>query len=97
MIHHLKAAEGGTRAYGHHLATIRPSHAVGEYYYLIRRWWRPSSMRGIVRRPFTAVKTRHHLRHPWWIPVSLTAEILAFSWALLLALRGPRYVERSLA
>lgn len=94
-VRHLKAAEGGTRAYGNHLRTAMPSHAVGEYYYLLRRWWLPGRLRRLIARPIAAVKTRHHLRRPWWIPVTLTAEMLALGWAALLALRGPRYPDWS--
>ncbi len=94
-LRHLKAAEGGTRAYGNHLRTVMPSHAVGEYYYLLRRWWLPGRLLRLVARPIAAVRTRHHLRRPWWIPVTLTAEMLALGWAALLALRGPRYPDWS--
>ena len=36
VIKHLKLPYGGTRSYGNHLTTIKPNHAVGEYYYLLR-------------------------------------------------------------
>jgi GT2 family glycosyltransferase len=90
-IHHLKAQEGGTRAYGHHLTTVRPSHAVGEYYYLLGRRSR-AGLVGSLLRPWRAIATRHHLRRPWWIPVTLTAEVLGLGWAVLLRVRGPRYL-----
>lgn len=88
-IRHLKAGAGGTRAYGEHLTTIKPHHAVGAYYYLLRarhvkrRWWQ------ILLRPLRAVRTRHHLRRPWWIPVTLVSELGGIIWAMLLFLRGP--------
>jgi GT2 family glycosyltransferase len=92
-IHHLKAPAGGTRAYGDHLRTVRPSHAVGEYYYVLRRWRSLEGLRRLVQRPIAAVTTRHHLRRPWWIPVTLIAEALGFCWGAALALRGPRYLR----
>jgi GT2 family glycosyltransferase len=91
-IHHLKAPNGGTRSYGHHLRTVRPSHAVGEYYYLLGRR-SGGRLLPVLSRPVRAVGTRHHLRSPWWIPVTLTAEVLGFAWAVRLRMRGPRYLE----
>lgn len=90
-IRHLKAPSGGTRTYGDHLTTILPAHAVGAYYYLLRREPRGHRAIDVIRRPFAAVATRHHLRHPWWIPVTLVAELAGMLWALGLAARGPRY------
>lgn len=88
-IRHLRAPRGGTRTYGSHLRTVQPGHAVGEYYYLLRR--RPSGfVRIFVTRPWRAVRTRHHLARPWWIPVTLCAEALGALWALALASRPPR-------
>ena len=83
-IRHLKAGAGGTRSFGEHLTTIKPHHAVGAYYYLLRarhikrRWWQ------MVLRPLRAVRTRHHIRRPWWIPLTLAAELSGFVWALIL-------------
>jgi GT2 family glycosyltransferase len=94
-IRHLKAAKGGTRSYGEHLTTMRPSHSVGAYYYFIRSRRVPHRLINIVRRPFRAIRTRHHLLHPWWIPPTLISEFLGFSWALLLAMRGPRLINYS--
>jgi GT2 family glycosyltransferase len=88
-IRHLRAARGGTRSWGDHLRTIRPAHAVGEYYYLLRAKDLPARWRQLASRPLRAVRTRHHLRHPWWIPATFVAELLGFGWALLLAARGP--------
>ena len=93
-LRHLKLPDGGTRSFGHHLTTVGPSHAVGEYYYLLRRWWKPGRLWQLAARPLRAVSTRHHLRRPWWIPITLTAELLGFCWGLGLALRGPRYLNR---
>jgi GT2 family glycosyltransferase len=92
LIHHLKAADGGTRVFGDYLRTAVPAHSVGEYYFAIHArppsWWRI-----LYVRPFRAIATRHHLRRPWWIPVTLVAELGGFAWALVLAFRGPRFVR----
>lgn len=89
-IRHLKSSSGGTRSFGHHLTTIRPSHAVGEYYYLFRSKGLESRWLKILKRPLRSIRTRHHLAHPWWIPVTLLAECLGFLWACFFAVRGPR-------
>jgi len=93
-IRHLKASSGGTRSYGHHLTTIKPSHSVGEYYYLLKGTGVRHRLQKIINRPFRAIRTTHHLTRPWWIPVTLTAESLGFAWALGLALRGPRLIKQ---
>lgn len=92
-IRHLKAPVGGTRAYGNHLTTVRPSHAVGAYYYLLRARNLQNRFAGILSRMFRSVRTRHHLNHPWWIPGTLAAELLGLIWACVLFLRGPRLIE----
>jgi GT2 family glycosyltransferase len=92
-VRHLKAPEGGIRAYGDFLRTVWPSHAVGEYYYVLRHRRSPEGLRRLFGRPIAAVTTRHHMRRPWWIPVTLTAELLGFCWGVRLALRGPRYLR----
>lgn len=95
-LRHLKAPRGGTRAYGNYLTTFSPSHAVGEYYYLLRR--RPAGWIGrFLLRPLRAVRTRHHLRRPWWIPATLCAETLAMGWAICLIPQRPRLVEADAA
>jgi len=91
-IRHLKASTGGTRSYGEHLTTIKPSHSVGEYYYLLRARNVRSRMPKILGRPIRAIRTRHHLSHPWWIPATLIAETWGFIWAVGLAARGPRLI-----
>jgi len=95
-LRHLKAAAGGTRTYGEHLRTARPSHSVGAYYYALRSrppgWWRV-----VLGRPWRSVLTRHHLRRPWWIPVTFLAEILGLGWACWLCLRGPRLLGEAKA
>jgi len=90
LLYHLKSPDGGTRAFSDHLRTARPDHAVGEYYCLLRTWRGWPSLRAMAGRPFKAIATRHHLRSPWWIPVTLIGEIRAASWAISLALRGPK-------
>ena len=91
-IRHLKASTGGTRSYGEHLTTIKPSHAVGEYYYLLRAKNVRSRMLKTLGRPLRAIRTRHHLSHPWWIPATLIAETWGFVWAVALAARGPQLI-----
>jgi glycosyltransferase involved in cell wall biosynthesis len=92
-IRHLKAGTGGTRSYGEHLTTIKPSHSVGEYYYLLRSKGISSRVWKIVSRPLKAIRTRYHMSHPWWIPGTLIAETLGFFWAIMLAIRGPRLIN----
>ena len=89
-IRHLKAAAGGTRAFGEHLTTLLPAHSVGAYYYLLRSRRPDGGFWEFVRRPFRAVLTRHHLRRPWWIPVTLVSEVTGMLWALALYARGAR-------
>ena len=93
-IRHLKASTGGTRSYGEHLTTIKPSHSVGEYYYLLSSKRIPRRVLRILARPLRAIKTRHHLSHPWWIPGTLVAETWGFLWAVALVARGPRLIGR---
>ncbi len=96
-IRHLKATEGGTRAFGYHLTTFRPSHAVGAYYYLLCAKSIPHRLLQIVARPLRAIRTKHHLAHPWWIPPTLIAEALGLLWAVFLALRGSRLISEARA
>ncbi|HMG35927.1 MAG TPA: glycosyltransferase family 2 protein [Blastocatellia bacterium] len=93
-IHHLKAKNGGTRSFGEHLTTIRPTHSVGAYYYLFRATAVRNRLYKFVARPLRAIRTRHHLSRPWWIPATLIAELLGFFWAAALAIRGPRLIQR---
>ena len=92
-IHHLKSESGGTRSYGNHLKTIKPSHAVGAYYYLLRSKETPNRLLKIFARPIRAIRTKHHLSQPWWIPATLVAEAAGFFWAVALVLRGPRLIR----
>lgn len=91
-LRHLRAPAGGTRSYGHHLRTVRPAHAVGEYYFLLRAR-HPGRWRAFAGRPWRAITTRHHLTRPWWIPPTLLAELLGIGWALVLWARGPRLIS----
>jgi hypothetical protein len=93
VIQHLRANSGGTRAYGNFLKTIKPSHAVGEYYFLLRSRYERHRILKLLWHPIRAVRTKHHLKRPWWIPVTLIAELRAFLWALYLGLRGARLLE----
>ena len=90
VIRHLKVDDGGTRSYGNLLTTIKPSHAVGEYYYLLRSRDTRYKIFRLMWHPLRAVRTRYHLRNPWQIPVTLIAELQAFFWALFFVARGPR-------
>lgn len=90
-LHHLKAVSGGTRTFGEHLATWRPDHSVGAYYYGLRT----GSLREFPIRPLRAIATRYHLRHPWRVPATLIAEFGGMLWALALFVRGPRRLESS--
>jgi GT2 family glycosyltransferase len=93
---HLRAPAGGVRAFGDHLRTLKPSHAVGEYYYLFASRGR-GRWRRMAARPLRAVRTRHHLRRPWWIPATLVAELLGWAWAGWLRARGARTLAPGLA
>lgn len=89
LIRHLKTERGGTRSYGEHLATIKPDHAVGRYYYRLRTQSLLSALAGSFVDLLRSIRTRHHLRHPWWAPLTLFAEIQGLFWALRLHSRGP--------
>ena len=93
-IRHLRAADGGTRCYGRHQTSASPSHGVGDYYFALRRGSGVSRIAYMARRPVREVCTRFHLRHPWYIPVKLAGECLAFLWALRLAARGARHMDK---
>lgn len=91
-IRHLKAPSGGTRVFGNHLKTFRPSHTVGAYYFFLRSSLLPDRWVHVMLRPLRAISTRHHMRYPWWILPSLLAEVIGFFWALYLIARGPRLI-----
>lgn len=93
-IRHLKASAGGTRSFGEHLTTVKPSHTVGAYYYLLRGRNVEKRFLQLILRPLRAVRTKHHLRRPWWIPMTLAAEFGGFIWAVSLFLRGPALIQK---
>ncbi|MGB8739740.1 MAG: glycosyltransferase family 2 protein, partial [Xanthobacteraceae bacterium] len=95
FIHHLRVRSGGTRTFGDHLRSHRPSHAVGAYYFILRTWSGWQSVGRFLARPLRAIATKHHLRQPWWIPTTLVAELSGMVWALVLAAQGPRYLSSS--
>ena len=92
-VHHLRASEGGTRAFGDHLRSFKPNHAVGAYYFILRTWSGWQSAVRFLSRPLRSIATRHHLSRPWWILATLIAELSGMGWALLLAAQGPRYLS----
>lgn len=92
-VRHLREPRGGTRSYGSHLTSPRPSHSVGEYYFLMRH--RPSGwLRAALARPLRSIATRHHLKGPWWVPVTLGAELAGVAWAIWLLTKPPRLIQR---
>lgn len=93
-IRHLKVSAGGTRSFGSHLTTIKPSHAVGAYYYFLRGKRVRGRILQMLARPLRAVRTKHHLRNPWWIPLTIFSEIAGLIWAIALYARGPRLIDR---
>jgi GT2 family glycosyltransferase len=92
-IQHLKVRGGGTRAFGDHLKSYRPNHAVGAYYFILRTWSGWQSLFRFLGRPVGAIAKRHFLRRPWWIPAMLVAEFSGMAWAIMLAAQGPRYLS----
>jgi GT2 family glycosyltransferase len=89
-LRHLRAARGGTRIAGNHLASASPRHGMGDYYFALRSGLSLESAAYILRRPFREVRTRFHMARPWFIPVKLVGEARAF-WAALSAWqRGPQ-------
>jgi len=93
MIHHLKADSGGTRSFGHHLTTVRPDHAVGEYYFEIKHRGALGAMPNMTKRLVRSVATRHHLRRPWYVPLTIAAELRGLLWAVRLWRQGPQYMS----
>jgi len=94
-LHHLRVASGGTRSYGAHMTTAKPSHATGAYYFALRTASLGHVIGQFVSRPVHAITTRHHLWHPWWIPVTLFAEVRGMWWALRLHRKGPQLIGTS--
>lgn len=94
-IHHLKVPLGGTRIYGEHLTTLRPTHSVGAYYYYFRTRVASRAIGMSLRRLGHSVTTRHHLRRPWWIPLTFLAELRGLWLATQMVRAGPRYMDPS--
>ncbi len=94
-IKHLRTQEGGVRGFGDFRKTILPFHAVGAYYYFFRsekvKFFLLSSLRRFVK----SIYAKHYLHKPWWIPVTLTAELLGFLWAIILVIKGPRFIREN--
>jgi len=96
-IRHLRAAHGGTRSQGSHLASASPLHGVGDYYYALKhgRGWERAWY--LSKRPFREVCTTFHLRHPWWIPVKFVGELRALVLALRLCReREPQNTQKNI-
>jgi GT2 family glycosyltransferase len=92
-LRHLRAARGGTRIHGNHLASADPIHGVGDYYFALLYGWNASTVGYMSRRMVREVATKFHLRHPWYIPVKLIGEVRAFLWALQLKSRGQKLFQ----
>jgi GT2 family glycosyltransferase len=90
QIHHLKAEQGGTRAFGHHLRTFAPWHSTGRYYYLMNFPRTPGLLRRTVIEVAHSIFSREHLRAPWRVVSGACAEISGLVLAVYLRLRGRR-------
>ncbi len=93
-VFHLKEQTGGIRTYGHFLKTIKPHHAVGAYYYILRSKRVKHKARKILSRLRQRVVTRTHLTQPWWIPLTLVGDFAGIVWALALYLSGPALLSQ---
>jgi len=93
-VYHLKEETGGIRTYGHFLKTMKPHHAVGAYYYILRSKRIDNKLMRIVHRVRQRVITRTHLKQPWWIPLTLVGDILGLVWASYLWVSGPSLINQ---
>jgi len=91
---HLKEQTGGIRTYGHFLKTIKPHHALGAYYYILRSKRVNNKTKHIFKRLQQRVATRTHLYQPWWIPVTIVGDLLGIIWAIALYLSGPALLTK---
>ena len=91
FLHHLKAVEGGVRVYGDHLTTMKPGHALGAYYYILKSGQSP--LKRVATRLFGSFATRFHLRRPWYIPLTLFAELRGLLEAIRAFRNGPRLMD----
>jgi GT2 family glycosyltransferase len=89
-VRHLRAARGGTRAWGCHLRSGSPAHSVGDYYFAFRESTGSERIAYVMGRLLRSIRTRYHLRHPWWIPVKLTGEVRGLWQAYRLSRESPR-------
>ena len=92
-IQHLRAARGGTRTEGNHLASASPNHGVGDYYFAMLQGWSTETAAYMAWRMIREVATRFHLRHPWYIPVKLLGEMRAIRWASQLKRQGQALLQ----
>ena len=92
-VFHLKEASGGIRTYGHFLKTMKPHHAVGAYYYILRSKRIKNKFTKIARRLGQRIITRTHLKQPWWIPLTLIGDFLGLTWAIYLSVSGPELIQ----
>jgi GT2 family glycosyltransferase len=93
-IKHLREKEGGVRSFGNFSRTLLPLHAVGAYYYFFRSKRVRSVFLSSLRRLANLIHAKHYLYKPWWIPVTLIAELLGFLLAIILVLKGPRFIGK---
>lgn len=89
-IQHLKEESGGTRSYGDHLTSIKPSHSVGMYYYFLVVKNQHARWRRFFISPFINSATRFHLKNPWYIPITFISQVSGMIWAISLRIKGQR-------
>jgi len=94
-LHHLKETDGGIRTYGHFLKTIKPHHAVGAYYYILRSTRVTNKTLSILKRLQQRIATKTHLKQPWWIPATLVGDILGIIWAIKLYCSGAKLISEN--
>lgn len=94
VVDHLKEESGGIRSYGHFLKTMKPHHAVGAYYYILRSKRVNNKVSRIFSRLIQRLVTRTHLKQPWWIIGTLVGDILGLFWAIHLRLSGPTLMKQ---
>ncbi|MEA3489029.1 MAG: glycosyltransferase [Candidatus Omnitrophota bacterium] len=95
MIKHLRASEGGVRAYGDLRLTASPMHAVGAYYYLLRSRRVTNRIFRCSKRLAGSIYSEQHLKKPWWIILTIFAEITALLLAFMLYMKGPRVMQNT--
>jgi len=93
-VDHLKEVNGGIRTYGHFLKTIKPHHAVGAYYYILRSSRVNNKTLEIFKRLRQRVVTKTHLKQPWWIPATFIGDIMGILWAIKLYFSGAKLISK---